>query len=490
MNMQQSKLNHSYVERFIYSTQFRSLQDKTQLFYPSQKQRVRTRLTHTLEVRLIAHKIAGLLTEEIEKFNTEQASGANVQPLLPPDPELVDAIALAHDIGHTPFGHVGERTIDAVVSGKDTLDGLVPYRTEPTMRFKHNSNAVRILVGLDVKDWRITEGALSHTRVYYKGDSTKYAVDPYHPLAKADHKNLIKFISGQNKLHFSDAKKSNPPSLTLEGQIVAVADEIAQRAADLGDAKIKSRYLDNIEQMFRGYVRPGNCPKASRSNPYSRLEWVILTAMTADVATETFARMQQHTPVEQDHKGITHGVYTDKIAAFSPEMEQINEVLDKFVSSFLAQSEEVREADSRSKYIIRQLYKAYINDVTLLPDEFLDTHLDTIGNSSAFDEARSSVDPVAAPEVCRTFRSVKRKKWYMKSSITNGFSRQLLNMGVVKDYFGILKANSQADTPNLKITFLFDAFLLDVGFYIGGMTNTEAYDAYNRIYGYAAQHDS
>lgn len=485
--MQQSKLNYSYVERIIYSKQFRSLQDKTQLFYPSQKQRVRTRLTHTQEVRTIAHKIACLLNKQINAYNDnlDKAHNAVNKRLFLADLELIDAIAFAHDIGHTPFGHIGERTIDAVVSGKDTLGGLVRKSGNTTMRFKHNSNAMRILVELGVEDWRITEGALSHTRICYKGDATIHKNNPFNPFADSTYNKLTQFILSQNALSFQKKAKPNPPALTLEGQIVAVADEIAQRAADLGDARIKARYLDNIENMFETYLGGRKCPEAINKNPYSRLEWVIFTTMTEDVAQETFRNLQKHAPIEGKYRGITHAVYKEKIAFFSHGMDKINSELDAFVTSFLAQSEEVRESDSRSKYIIRQLYKAYINDVTLLPDAFIEDHLNKIANANILNDAINNLDSSDKAVVSDTLSRIKEKKWYVQNSISNVSSKQLLNMSIVNDYCSILKKNNEkAKGKNQSIDFLFDAFLLDVGFYIAGMTNTEAFDAYNKIYGH------
>lgn len=485
--MQQSKLNHSYIERIIYSQQFRSLQDKTQLFYPSQKQRVRTRLTHTMEVRTIAHKIAYLLNEKIKEYNITigQAHNTETQLILQADIELIDAIAFAHDIGHTPFGHIGERTIDAVVSGKDTLGGLIHQSEPTTMRFKHNSNAVRILVDLGVEDWRISEGALSHTKIFYKNDYAIYNNNPYNPFANSAYNKLIHFIFSQNMLNIRDVKKLNPPSLTLEGQIVAVADEIAQRAADLGDAKIKARYLDNIENMFGKHIGVRKCPDSISTNPYSRLEWVIFTTMTEDIAQQTFNNLKIQVPVEVKYCGISHAVYKEKVAAFSPSMKSVNDELDAFVTSFLAQSEEVRESDSRSKYIIRQLYKAYVNDVTLLPDAFIENHLNRIANGSDFEDTFTSVNSSSCSKASCTFGRIRKKGWYVESDITNGFSKKLLDINLVKDYVDILKNNNaKANSEDPKVALLFDAFLLDVGFYIAGMTNTEAFEAYNKIYGH------
>ena len=499
----QSKLNHSYIERILYSKQFRSLQDKTQLFYPSQKHRVRTRLTHTIEVRTVAHKIACLLNEKIAQYNADPNQGK----ILPVDTELVDAIALAHDIGHTPFGHIGERTIDAVVSGKDNLGGLLHPSGTTAMRFKHNTNAMRILVELGVKDWRIIEGALSHTRICYKNDNTEYPRDPYQPFANYEYRKLTKFILSLNGLDYRQADKPNPPSLTLEGQIIAMADEIAQRVADIGDAMVQTRYLDYIEKMLDYYLDGKICPEALKADPFSRIEWVIFTAMAGNVVQETFKNLQNQTPVIHKFDGLFHPVYTEKVVAFSAQekitsngeriksMKAINDDLDDFVRAYSAQSEEVRESDSRSKYIIRQLFKAYINDVTLLPDAFLEDHLLRIRESGEFHTVCESMQEIFshspksadAKNNADAFDRIKRKDLRVSSDILKGkeFGKRLLHMDTVVRYFAALKANNVKETDRkVETDLLFDKFLLDVGFYIASLTNTEAFDAYNRIYGH------
>ena len=492
MYMLQDKLNPSFAERIIYSSQFRSLQDKTQLFFPSQKLRVRTRLTHTLEVKTIAHKIARLLNEKIQYYKDTQTPGAVL--LDPVDPELVDAIAYAHDIGHTPFGHVGERTIDAVVSGKDTLGGLncqsgspslVMPKGNPTMRFKHNVNAMRILIDLGVRDWRIIDGALSHTKICYKGDTTRYISDPYNPFANSAYRHMEKAIFSKNKMDFHAAVKATPSALTLEGQIVAMADEIAQRAADLGDATSLARYLDYILKILDPHLTGVRCPSYALADPFARVEWSIFTVMTEDAAHNTSRNILLNPPTQTRINGIYHPIYDAKVVDFSAAITGVNKELENLISDLLAQSEEVRESDSRAKYIIRQLYKAYLNDVSLLPDSFIENHLRRIINTAAFRNAYAGRSAAVRQATDKTFDAIKNQNWHV--SINNGKNtlKHVLNMGIVKDYFGIIKnSHTQGPGGDPNIALLFDAFLLEVGFYIAGLTNTEAFESYNKIYGH------
>lgn len=129
-------------ERIIHSKSFRRLEDKAQIYTLSKGDHFRTRLTHTLEVAQIARGIAREL-----KLNED----------------LVEAIALGHDLGHTPFGHVGERTLNEILENEDVKGG-----------FKHNFQGVKVVNYLEEKygefegidlTYQVIEGILKHTKV-------------------------------------------------------------------------------------------------------------------------------------------------------------------------------------------------------------------------------------------------------------------------------------------------------------------------------------
>ena len=485
-----SNFNHSYTERIIFSQQFRSMQDKTQLFFPSQKQRVRTRLTHTMEVKTIAHQIGSLINEKI-RVSGGKRPGSD-EDIIPVNLELVDAIAQAHDIGHTAFGHVGERTIDEVVSGEDDLGGLLKQAPTTPMRFKHNCNGMRILVDMGITDWRITEGTLAHTKIFYKKDKTQYSRNPYHPFANAAYNRLAEFIFDLNGVNIASEEKAAPPSLTLEGQIVAMADEIAQRAADLGDAKVQARYLDNIEKMFKPYLQGKTIPKAYQDDPFVRLEWIIYNTMIHDAADAAFCKYHALVPrIVKGPHGISHPVLTVKdkdtskekpvkVVTFSEGMDQINEKLETFITKFSAQSEEVRASDSRAKHIIRQLYKAYINDMALLPDTFMERYLNSVVTTQAFKEV-CGLFPNKTRGDGKVLEMIRTKRLYVGGRITQGHKQKPLDMGLVNDFFAIVR---RLRGSNANAAALFDAFVLEVGCHIAAMTNTEAFDLCNKVYGH------
>ncbi|MCR5389862.1 MAG: deoxyguanosinetriphosphate triphosphohydrolase [Lachnospiraceae bacterium] len=166
-------------DRIIHSKAFRRLKDKTQVFLNPEGDHYRTRLTHTLEVSQIARTIAKAL-----KLNEE----------------LCEAIALGHDLGHTPFGHAGERAINAAM--KDYFDGKPPFV------FKHSEQGVRVASilerdgeGLNLT-WEVRDGIANH-------------------------------------------QTSSTPS-TLEGKVVRLADKFAYIHHDMDDA-IRARVLSDSD---------------------------------------------------------------------------------------------------------------------------------------------------------------------------------------------------------------------------------------------------
>lgn len=206
-------------------------------------------MTHTQEVAQIAREISKLL-------------GLNDQ--------LTEAIALAHDIGHTPFGHQGERTLDEILRGKKLKElGLFPDANidytaltgncgNPYGGFKHNFQTVRVLLSLEEghvdfeginPTLQVLEGALWHTK------ARLCCCESCENRSEIGGKNCTDsrccdpcdFAFNDEQLFHRNEKPCNF-SRTLEGQVVAIADEIAQRSHDLDDAF--SSELININDLI------------------------------------------------------------------------------------------------------------------------------------------------------------------------------------------------------------------------------------------------
>src|SRR5246127_1174645 len=179
-------------DRVIHARAFRRLEAKTQVFTRRHSDHFRNRLTHTLEVAQIARTIAAAL-------------GLNV--------DLVEALALVHDLGHPPFGHAGEKALDAAMR----LHGL---------RFDHNLHALRIVEDFEIRyaafrglnlTFEVREGIIKHS----------------HDYSPHEHPELAEYLLDLR-----------PP---LEAQLIDLTDEIAYSTADLDDGF--EAHLLTVEQI-------------------------------------------------------------------------------------------------------------------------------------------------------------------------------------------------------------------------------------------------
>ncbi|MFH1176538.1 MAG: dNTP triphosphohydrolase, partial [Acidobacteriota bacterium] len=196
-------------DRILHSRAFRRLKHKTQVYVPHTGDHPRTRLTHTLEVAQIGRTMA-------------RALGLNE--------DLVEAIALAHDLGHTAFGHSGEKTLARILTGNEEACLLPPGVVAAAGTFKHNYQSLRVVdlleqrydhPGINLSD-QVREGVLKHT---------SWKVNYPFPLPDTEGLRL------DIPCH-------------LEGQVVALADEIAQQTHDLEDGlQADAVSLDEVERL-------------------------------------------------------------------------------------------------------------------------------------------------------------------------------------------------------------------------------------------------
>jgi dGTPase len=185
-------------DRIIHSTAFRRLQHKTQVFLAHEGRHFRNRLTHTLEVSQIARSIARALRL---------------------DEDLAEAVALSHDLGHTPFGHAGERALHRAM--------------EPFGGFDHNIQALRVVTLLENRyaehdglnlTWETLEGILKHNGPLLDGSG-----NPYGRYASEGLPTGLDAIPVPADLRLNTFA-------SLEAQVAAVADDIAYNAHDIDDA--------------------------------------------------------------------------------------------------------------------------------------------------------------------------------------------------------------------------------------------------------------
>ena len=351
-------------DRILFSRAFRRLQHKTQVFSNESGDHFRTRLTHTLEVSQISRSLARYL----------QA-----------DEYLVEAIAIGHDIGHTPFGHQGERVLDDVMRGEDDL-GLIKCHFN-FGGFKHNYNSLRVLDVVQSKfekhdglnlSWQVLEGILKHTKVKRTGQTKSWDIDRF-----------ISNPSLKDRLYLPDDH-----SVTLEGQIVAIADEIAQRQHDIDDGlrnkilKMENTvYKDIIEicQEIIDYETPETkeqCTKAIKllsdlkrklsANRDSNDRLFKKDSLVRDIIEYFIIDVFNHSRevIQNGVQLINDGdrrILDKEVVNFSPIGKMFNDKLETIVRNKILNSYEVNKFDGKSRFIIRQLFKAYYTNPLQMP---------------------------------------------------------------------------------------------------------------------------
>lgn len=360
-------------DRIMHSRAFRRMMHKTQVFNANIGDHYRNRLTHTLEVSQIARSIGKAL-----ELNDE----------------LIEAIALGHDLGHTPYGHIGERTLDDILRGKgineikDQKDG-----------FKHNLQSLRLVDELETRcseysginlTLAVREGIIKHTRVKKE--------------------NIVCQYSNNN---YSDMNLNNPFSFTFEGQVVALADEIAQYTHDLEDG-VRSGIL-TIDDVIvfpiikRILVSRGISDyKASfPTDPAFNLRTIVIHDYIGFLINDAI----------NTSKPLVNSYYDSYKPKFINFNDTINELCVKLsdetakhakevyreLTDKVIMSEKVSTADSKSEYVIKQLFKAFYKHPKQLPDYVLTRYYSQKGdtlNRLMINESQLKDDPYFIRVIC------------------------------------------------------------------------------------------
>jgi dGTPase len=296
-------------DRIIHTTAFRRLEYKTQVFVNHEGDHYRTRLTHTIEVGQIARSVARALSL---------------------NEELAEAVALAHDLGHPPFGHAGEKVLDDLIAGSGG--------------FEHNLQALRIVEVMERRypgfpglnlTWETREGIIKHMSAYTG------------PMPEG---------------------LTNEIALSLEAQTVDVADEIAYNNHDLDDA-MRSELFSEEDAMetslwaeHYGAARaafPDTEADAVRHEAIRR----IVNAQVNDLIESARRRIKSLDLRDlADVRMRGHGV-----AAFSEEMSKRNVELKAFLMRRMYRNERVVHLEAEARKTITALYEVYVADPGLLP---------------------------------------------------------------------------------------------------------------------------
>ena len=301
-------------DRVIHSRAFRRLENKTQVFTRRHSDHFRNRLTHTIEVAQIARTVAGAL-------------GLNV--------DLVECLALVHDIGHPPFGHAGEKALDAAMRAHGYF-------------FDHNLHALRIVEDFELRysDFRglnltfeVREGIIKHSRDY----------------SAREFPELAEYVLDQR-----------PP---LEAQLIDLADEIAYHTADLDDGT-EARILTVGEirasvPVFEMFYRQAEVrhPDALPKLKFNEAARGVLNVLVTDVIENTVARVRAAGIA--DVEGVRH--HPERLVAFSPQIEEHRNQLRRLLYERLYCSSDLQPEKDTAERTVRELFDYWTSRPQALP---------------------------------------------------------------------------------------------------------------------------
>ena len=296
-------------DRIIHCKAFRRLEYKTQVFVNHEGDHYRTRLTHSLEVWQIGQTIATAL-------------GLNLN--------LVGAIALGHDLGHTPFGH----------SGEDSLNSLLPEG------FRHYEQGVRVVEELE--------------------DS--YPNQPGLNLTFEVREGILKHVIWKIKLHpdrFAHLEPTVMPS--LEAQVINMADPIAFISHDLDDG-LRAGILDEGDLRW---LRIAKRLSANGERPWPRL---VIPLLVTDVIQATKKRLADLSI----RSAADVREHPELIVDFSPTIRQEKEELFAYLYENFYDDYRVRRMRKQGIRIIEELYQEFMEDWRLLPTAVTSVHRDEL----------------------------------------------------------------------------------------------------------------
>jgi dGTPase len=304
-------------DRVIHSRAFRRLEAKTQVFTARFSDHFRNRLTHTLEVTALARTVAGAL-------------GINA--------DLAEALALVHDIGHPPFGHAGEKQLDARM--RENGDG-----------FDHNLHALRIVEQFEQRyldfpglnlTFEVREGIIKHSRDY----------------SVAEFPALAEYLLGEQ-----------PP---LEAQIIDLVDEIAYNSADLDDG-FEARLLDfnqlrsevpTFDAAYKDVDR--RYPASPHKLKFNEALKRILDRLATDLIENT--RLQVEAAGVKTVENVRH--HGKRIAAFSPDAARQNASLKQFLGARVYSHPAISEDRDRSVAALDALFRFFLDHPERMPRHY------------------------------------------------------------------------------------------------------------------------
>ena len=321
-------------DRIIHSTAFRRLAHKTQVFVDHESDHFRTRLTHTIEVAQIARALARALKL---------------------DDDLAEAIALGHDLGHTPFGHTGEDALDACMAEYGGFD--------------HNSHALRIVTELE-RHYASFDG-LNLTQPTIAG-----LVKHNGPLLEASGAPAERYRARgvpAAVLRYDERQRLDLSlHASLEAQVAAIADDIAYDAHDIDDglraglfslAELRAAVpfidgvMNEVDNLHPGLEEPRAIHELTRR---------VITRFIEDAIGESRRRIAEtkvHSPEAVAAAGRT-------LVGQTPAIEAADRDIKAFLVARMYRHPDVKRVREQADAIVRRLFNAYLSDPSAMPPEW------------------------------------------------------------------------------------------------------------------------
>jgi dGTPase len=309
-------------DRIVHSTAFRRLVYKTQVFLNHEGDLFRTRLTHSLEVAQLGRSMARML-------------GLHE--------DLVEAIALAHDLGHTPFGHAGQDALNQCMSEHGG--------------FEHNLQSLRVVDGLE------------HRYPHFDGLN----------LCFETREGILKHCSRANALRLNQAEPQGVAQRFLDGtqpsleaQLCNLADSIAYNAHDIDDG-VRSGLL-SLDQMLEAPLFSGYLQAVMQQHPQLSAQprrWLfeatrrMLSDQVHDVVRATRAAIQDAGVVDLEQ--VRHSA---PLVRFSDDMHRSSSELKRFLFQHLYRHDQVMRMTDLARQVVSELFQAYNSDPNQMRAEF------------------------------------------------------------------------------------------------------------------------
>ncbi len=334
-------------DRILHSTAFRRLAHKTQVFVPHEGDHYRTRLTHTIEVSQIARAIARSLGL---------------------DDDLAEALALGHDLGHTPFGHTGE----------DVLDELM----RPYGGFDHNAQALRLVTKLEHRyaafdglnlTWEALEGLVKHNG----------------PLLQANGSPAPRYAARGLPIAVTEYAAAHDLGLgtfaSAEAQAAALSDDIAYNAHDIDDG-LRAGLFDFAEIAEVDFLRDmigeidSRYPGLERPRRIHELVRRVIAHSIEDAIAESKRRLEAAGVASADAVRAQKG----PVIGFSAAFEEIDETIKRFLFHNMYRHPRIARIRVEAAGVIRDLFQAFRENSGLMPTEWAEA----AGKLAADDESR------------------------------------------------------------------------------------------------------